>query len=50
MGVVFILLAVVCLSSAVVAASRIIRNYQIRKKGGIASSPIRSQRLRNKRR
>lgn len=50
MDVIFIILAIVSLASAIVSVTRIIKNYQIRKQGGVANSPIRDQRLRNKRR
>lgn len=50
MDAIFWILVLLCVVSAFAAVSRIIKNHNIRKKGGVANSPIRDQRLRNKRR
>ena len=50
MDLIFWILALLCVASAFAAVSRIIKNYNIREKGGVANSPIRDQRFRNKRR
>lgn len=50
MDVLLWVLILLSAGSAFLAIGRIIKNNQIRKEGGIANSPIRDQRLRNKRR
>jgi hypothetical protein len=50
MDVILWILIILCFGSALAATSRIVKSHRIRKFGGEPSSPIRDNRLRNKRR